>query len=305
MKKYQKIFIGIILLSLVFGFTGVKIAKAITIEEIKSQIAVILAKIGEIQKQLDEIKKSESTAAKSIALVSPIGGEKWEVGKSYDIKWNAAGYSSGSNVQIKILDGRFEGDSYKGEMTIANTMNSGVYSWKIPDLLNNNELLGSLYKISASIGEENNKLSDVSNNYFTITKPGFSYSPYFNIIFPQGTEILESGKTYTIKWDYPGSGDYKVNIVLMKNSSIYRNIAISISNTSYYNWTITHDLPGTNYGISISVYDNNWNLTAFKSSSNNIIITQGTISKNIEQQLASISKAIVDLLSKAKELIIK
>ncbi len=98
MKKYQKLFIGVILLFFVFGFVNIKIAKAITIEEIKSQITTILAKIAEIQKQIDELKKEEESTTKSITLISPNGGEKWEVGKTYNIKWNASGFSSDSEV---------------------------------------------------------------------------------------------------------------------------------------------------------------------------------------------------------------
>ncbi len=304
MKLYKKIFIGIILSFLLFGLIGFKTARAITIDEIKSQIAAILAKISEIQKQLDELVKNEAAnAAKSITLVSPSGGEKWETGKTYDIKWNTTGYLSDSDVQIKISNGKFEGDPYKGEMAVANVKNNGIYIWKIPELLNGNELLGSLYKISVSTGEENNKLSSVSNNYFSIIETGLQY-PSLNIISPKEGEVLEAGKTYTIKWDYPNSQNYRINIVLRKGSANnYGTIITDLINASSYNWNVSQDLIGTGYGILISAYDESGNLIGFGSGINNITIIRETASKNIENQLGSISQAIFDLLRRAKELI--
>ena len=233
-------------------------------------------KIAEIQKQLDElIEKETKIAPKSVALASPIGGEKWEVGKTYDIKWNTTGYSSDSNVQIKLLDTRYEGNSTKSETTIINTTNNGVYSWEIPDLLNGNRLWGSLYKISVSIEEGSDKLSDVSDSYFSITTSEYSY---LNVIFPNGGETLKVEETYTIKWDSPGWEGYKVDITLKQNllaPLAPRSIASRITNNSYYDWEIPQNIPaGGYYRISVRIYDNYGNLVAYNQSSNNFSIAR-------------------------------
>lgn len=303
MKKYQKLLIGIVLLFFIFGFVNIKTVKAMTIEEIKAQIVVMLEKIAKIQKQLDELIKNEATQkSKSIAIAFPNGGEKWEVGKTYDIKWNITGYSSDSSVQIKLLDERYDQSSNASEIVITNTTNSGIYSWKIPDLLNGYELYGSLYKIMVYIGEGNDKKSDTSDNYFIITKPMF---PYLNVISPNGGESWEAGKSYTIKWDSLGLENYKVHIALERQNITQLIINQDVPNNSYYNWNVPQSLWGSDYKVSISIRDNQWSLMAQDSSNNIFSIVQGTIGSKIKLQLASISDFILDLFKKIKESIIK
>lgn len=284
---------------LLLAFVAVKSAKAITIEDIKIQITAMISQIAEIQKQIDELVKSEQPIEpKSILVSSPVGGEKWEVGESYGIKWSTANYSPNDKVEIKLLNMRYEGDSYnQAETSITTADNSGTYNWKIPETLNNKELLGSLYKISVSTGES----SDSSDNYFTITKPGFYFSPYVEIVFPKGTEVLETGKTYNIRWDYPSSQDYKVDITLSKSFTTYRTLAKGLSNASQYSWTIPQDISGSNYGISIDIYDKDGNLMGHKSTGNNIYIILKIAKSDLERQLASISEIISNLLSKTKD----
>jgi len=277
MKKYQKIIAITFLLFFAFTFVGVKKAKAITLEEIKAQITIILAKIAEIQKQIDELKKEEKSAApKSITLTSPQGMEKWEVGKTYNIKWDITGYSSDSKVQIKLLNERYDQNSSASEIVITDITNNGLYIWKIPDLLNGYELYGSLYKIAVSVGEGTDKKSDTSDNYFIITKTMY---PYLNVISPNGGEALETGKIYKILWDTLGLEDYKVKIVLEQN--LQNNfipqliIAQDIPNNSYYNWEVPKSLFGNNYRILISIRDNQWNLMAEDLSNNDFSIFWG------------------------------
>ena len=282
---------------LLLVFAAANSVKAISIEDIKIQIIAMISQISEIQKQIDELKKSEQPAEQSSILVSsPVGGEKWQAEKSYDIKWTTANYSPNAKVEIKLSNAK-NGE----EVVLINTFNTGSYIWKIPVTLNNKELLGSLYKISVSIEEGNNKSSDSSDNYFTISKPGFNFSPYVDIVFPKGTEVLETGKTYTIQWDYPSLEDYKVDVNLLENGNFYRNLAKDLSNASEYGWTIPQNLVGPRYGISITIHDKNGDLVGYKSTSNQIYISLRMAKNDLQSQLASISEIISNLAGKIKE----
>jgi len=279
MKKYKKLLIGTVLLILIFGFVGVKEVQAITIEErnriieeIRTQIVTMLAKLAEIQRQLNElIEREKASAIKLIVLTAPNGGEKWEVGRTYDIKWNSSGYPSDSKVKIELIDERYDQNSLAYELNITETNNSGVYSWKVPDLLQGFSLYGSLYKIAVSIEKEGEEKSDTTDNYFIIAQ---AIPSYLNIIFPNGGEVLQVGKTYTIKWDSLGMETYKVSIILKKSDIIHLIIAENIPNNSFYNWKVSQGLFGSDYKMLINIYDNNGNLMAWDSSNYNFTIIQ-------------------------------
>jgi len=304
MRIKQKIFISIVLIA-ALSFIGAK-TQAISLDDIKSQITIILAQIAELQRQLDALRQTEYMAAdqpKSLVVASPAGSEKWETGNSYDIKWDSTGYSSNATAKIQLLDARYPDDPSKNTMNIVTTGNSGTYSWQVPQLLNNNELLGSLYKISVSLEENGNKLSAETPGYFTLTDEGFAYSPYFNIIAPKEGTILQGGQTFRILWDYPNPRNYKIKITLKKDLiGNYREIASDISDRSYYDWTVPKDLAGVGYGITINAYDNEGNPTFYKSTNTTITITQ-LWSVNIKNQLAAISSAISSILENIKGLI--
>lgn len=279
MKKYQKILICALLLFFIFGFINIKTAKAISIEdkariieEIKAQLVIIIDKITEIQRQLNELIESEETGTiKSITLISPNGEEKWETGKTYDIKWNSSGYPSDSKVQIKLLDERYSQILEQSELNIIETANSGLYNWKIPDALNGHPLYGSLYKIAVYIGEGNEKKSDESDSYFIVSA---AVPFYLNMVSPNGGEILKVGEIYTIKWDSLGTENYKASIVLTKSDRVHLTIAEKVPNNSFYNWEISQGLYGSDYKILINIYGSSGNLVVWDSSNYNFTITQ-------------------------------
>lgn len=296
MKKSQKIIIGIILILFLASFGAVKTAKAATIEDIKAQIVILLAKIAEIQKQLDELIKSESGAEKSIALVSPNGGEIWQNGGIYEIKWTSSGYSSDEKVKIAILDGRRQTTSVDYELDVADTTNSGLYSWTIPLKSEGFALYGGLYKIIVYIGEGASQKSAVSQSYFTISLP---VPAYLNLISPNGGEILQTGTSYTIKWDSLGMENYKIKIILKSNEIVYAVIADNIiPNRNFYEWTISQNLYGSGYKIQIEAYNEYGSLVGQAVSNNNFTIIQKVSMEKLKSQLASIG-AIIDSLKNA------
>ncbi len=302
MKKSQKVIIGAILILFVAFFAGPKTARSITIEEIKSQIAVLLVKIAEIQKQLNELIKSETpTVEKSVALISPNGGEIWQNGGTYEIKWASSGYSSAEKVKIAILDDRKQTTSVGYELDVADTANSGFYSWAIPTKLGDFALYGGLYKIVVYIGEGNDKKSAISQSYFTISLP---VPAYLNLVSPNGGEILQAGSPYTIKWDSLGMETYKVNITLKTFEQNYVTIASNIPNKNFYEWTVPQNLYGSGYKILIEAYNDYGTLIVQSVSNNNFtVIQKTTLLEKIKNQLASVGAMLNNLKQTIIELI--
>lgn len=269
--RYKKILTFLFLVLFVSGFVSIQMANAMTLDEIKIQIDAIAikikqlqidlltAKIKELQKQLDILIKNEPTTStstvKSIAIISP-NDETWAAGKTYDIKWESSGYSSETNVQIRLTDDRYDKILPRSNLKIADTTNSGIYSWKVPDLLESYPLYGSLYKIVIDINDGSDEKSDTSN-YFTISQ---AIPSYLNLISPMDGEILKTGENYIIKWDSLGMENYKINITLQKANSSYTTIANNIDNNSFYEWKVNLGLFGSDYKILIEAYDNNGTL---------------------------------------------
>jgi len=270
MKKYQKIIILAILIFFAFGFLNIRAARAITLEEIKIQLAIILEKIAEIQKQLNELIEQQTAQTPKSITLKLAEGEKWEVDGTYDIKWESTGYASDEKVKIKLLDERYDESSDAYELGVTETTNSGSCGWTIPTLLEGKELYGSLYRIAVYIGEGENEKSDISGSYLKINKPMF---PYINVIYPDGHEFLTIGKSYTIKWDSLGWENYNVKISLKRDNIVRLVIADNIPNNGYYDWEVPGIVQGARYKVTIDIYDFTGYLLATNSSDNYFTIT--------------------------------
>lgn len=112
---------------------------------------------------------------KSITVISPNGGEKWVQGKTYPIRWESDGVEE---VDIYLLtydaQGNYVAMTTGGSYPIASNVNSenGSYSWFISTEVAFEDF--AYHKVSivakdVEIGEIH--LSDMSDNYFSITKP--------------------------------------------------------------------------------------------------------------------------------------
>lgn len=101
-----------------------------------------------------------------ITVLSPNGGETWEIGKSYTILWKTTGLGSDTQVSI-ILEGvgtagPREGEAYR---LIANVSNTGRYNWTVPvDIF---KTPNNTYKILI-YNYENSDIQDRSNAPFSI-----------------------------------------------------------------------------------------------------------------------------------------
>lgn len=131
-------------------------------------IALIVTDKGGISATLGSRAVTVSNAgAPTITVISPNGGEVWEVGKTYQIRWDATNYSTNAKVVIGL-------DVTPNSVTeIGSTVNSGSFSYTVPESLGGVKLSGSTYKVLVSVYNSNtqNYDGDRSNAPFTIQPP--------------------------------------------------------------------------------------------------------------------------------------
>lgn len=173
-----------------------------------------------------------------ITTNSPIGGESFALGNSYNITWSSVG-AAGDYVDIDLYRaGRLD-------RSIGVTVNNdGSYNWYI-EPNDPNLVLGTGYRVK--IKSTSQSCYDYSKSHFSIIEPGIT------IVSPDGGEFLQRGILYKIKWNSAGSiGDY-VNIDLYKADSWDRNIDSSVDNNGSYDWSIPLNVePGSDYTIKIT-----------------------------------------------------
>ena len=94
-----------------------------------------------------------------VSLIDPNGGyQKWKARKKYVIEWNPG--NAGTYVKIQLFK---KGKHYR--WITKKTRNDGKHAWRVPSNIANS----SAYKIKIT-SSKNKKLTDSSDNNFTITK---------------------------------------------------------------------------------------------------------------------------------------
>jgi len=122
--------------------------------------------------------------AVGIVLNVPVGGEVWQVNRSYDITWGASGIGT---IKIEL----FKGAPLHTTIT-ESTPNDGKYTWKVPGT----QTLAGDYKIKVTAADPGVTASDMSRGPFTIT--AYKNTP---------ADFDGDGQT-DILWRYYGSGGY-------------------------------------------------------------------------------------------------
>jgi hypothetical protein len=94
--------------------------------------------------------------AAAIALISPNGGELWQVKRSYNITWRSTGID---NVRIEL----YKETEPETVISTGTPAGNGKYTWTIPA----NQPQGANYKIKISGVEVG--ISDTGDKFFSIT----------------------------------------------------------------------------------------------------------------------------------------
>ena len=190
---------------------------------------------------------SQPTA--SITVLSPNGGEKWQVGQTYNITWNAVGIGSDS-VAINLINtstGQQYGITSKAPINLPYGLGSS-YAWTIPNTIPS----GSNYKIAVGYGT-----TDLSDSTFSIAAP--TTQPSVTVTSPNGGEVWKIGETKIMTWTTQGTIP-SVNLLLVSSNSV-AIIAERISNAGQYTWTVSNSMIAGSYVFRVfaadgsSIYD--------------------------------------------------
>lgn len=241
-----------------YTFTDVITEQDVDLKNIKS--VIILTDVNNLVDESNETNNDLVKIIPNITVLSPNGGERWQVGSKHKISWSADGLAF---VSLAIAD------YSSGEViTIKNRVRAelGYYYWTIP----NSFKPDSLYMIRVWDGQKylDNAIIDESDYYFEIIgdKP-------LAVLSPNGGERWQIGGTYQIEWNKGRYGD-KILIALW-SSEWDADVPIVITetaNTGYYSWTIPYSLlgttitPGRNYKIYIESgngLENDWSNNYF------------------------------------------
>lgn len=221
-----------------------------------------------------------STNTQSVNITSPNGGETWQIGQTYPINWTTTGYSADTMMQISLWDTRYGYDT-----VIAKTANTGSYNFTVPSSLTSGSSLGgSTYKIRVQVYSsafQEGITTDSSNSTFNIVAAN-NTTPSITVLSPNGGEVWEIGKTYSIKWNALGfSNADSVTIDIYKgnyNAEVlsFRNI---LPGQGYYPVVIDPIIENNfwqsgrnDYWIQVLLIDSGNNILA-KSKSNTFSVT--------------------------------
>jgi len=180
-----------------------------------------------------------------VQVLSPNGGEQWQIGNTYPITWVSAMLSG--SFEVALMRGTDPVPALVIEPSFPGIMQ---LNWTIPATV----LPGHNYKIRVRIPTTTGTF-DLSDGYFSIMGDIIPPVSPLNITSPNGGEIWVKGTMQTITWTDLDT-DGTVNIFLMRlhnNQTSRRIIARDVPNTGSFNWRVPRVVPvGRGYKIAIS-----------------------------------------------------
>ena len=172
----------------------------------------------------------------SIKVLYPNGGEIWEKGKQYTIRWESKGGSG--NVKIMLKWGHGSGGWYK---VSESAVNSGSYNYTVPKTGIGQE--GGQFKIYIITSDES--IKDASDRPFsietraTLAKDVPKALPMIKVIYPNGGETWVTGSKYTVKWTSQAlGGNVKIMLKWGTGSEGWYPLTDSTPNTGSYQYKI-------------------------------------------------------------------
>lgn len=184
-----------------------------------------------------------------IIVTSPVGGEKWEGGKTKTITWV-------DNVStLHVYQSSNGGSSWSRITGYYGTSGTSI-NWSVPNAP------GTTYRVK--VEDRNNSCKyDISDSNFTVTAP----TPYINVTSPNGNSIYPF-QNYSIRWN---SGYLTSSFVKIEYSTdtlkSWKVVTSVTNNTGSYTWNVPKEISDSCY-IRVSEYNNptvaDTNNTAFK-----------------------------------------
>jgi len=183
----------------------------------------------------------DASASPSINIIFPKPTDTLIAGKTYTVKWESRNLTGNT---IKILESGGKPVTY-----LPSTATS--YDWTIPSDYAKNEASISIGSIAS-----NGKYEALNTVIVNVTKE--TSTPYINIIFPNPTDTLIAGKTYTVKWESRNLTGNTIQLVTSGPNGGGVATYLPITATSY-NWTVPIDYANNKASISIDSVGSNVN----------------------------------------------
>lgn len=172
-----------------------------------------------------------------VVVLSPNGGESYEVGTTTTISWISDPTVNRYRVYYSVNDGATW-------ISLTNTY-SKFYNWTIPDNVSD------VCQIKVA-DYDNACVYDVSNATFAITPP----SPYINVNYPNSTSTLYIGRSANITWSSEYLTSSFVTIEYSTDAGTSWNIIMSVTeNDGSHSWEIP-ETPSTECLVRVSEFEN-------------------------------------------------
>jgi hypothetical protein len=173
--------------------------------------------------------------ASFITVVSPNGGEFWQVSSVHDITWTSGGTSGTVRIDYSTDNGS------AWTTVIASTPDDGTHPWTVP----NTPSINCLIRVADTDGNP----TDQSNAVFTISQASF-----ITVVSPNGGEFWQGVIVHNIIWTSSGtSGTVKIDYSTDKGSN-WTTVIASTPDDGTHSWTVPNT-PSTNCLIRIADTD--------------------------------------------------
>ncbi|MCE1189823.1 MAG: hypothetical protein LWX56_11870, partial [Ignavibacteria bacterium] len=176
-----------------------------------------------------------------LTLTQPNGNERILAGSTFEIRWTSSSKNNKdfSNVKIELTT-----DAGSSWSTLApSAANTGLYQWNPVPSVSSTQC-----KIRVSEATTGTP-TDVSDTTFTI----YTQIPQtISLTTPNGGEVLDGGKSFSIKWT--STGVSSVNIDYSTNSGVSWNTVVhGTESNGLYLWNPIPNISSTN--CKIRIYD--------------------------------------------------
>jgi hypothetical protein len=188
-----------------------------------AQIKITSVSVPAVSDTSDADFTITGTAAPTITVTAPNGGENWNVGSAQTITWTSVTLTAANTVKIEVS--RDSGATWT--TVIASTPNDGTYSWKVTGPGATTAQIRITGATTAT-----SMATDTSDADFTIVQT-------ITVTAPNGAESWTAGTTQTITWTSVGvTGNVKIE-VSRDSGATWTTILASTPNDGTQTWKVT------------------------------------------------------------------
>ena len=156
----------------------------------------------------------------SFQITSPVGGEQWQIGKSYNVTWTAS-----SNISTVSLEYSLDNGTTWNSFAANITASLGTYSWLIP----------------SGTASSQAKVRILDDNSSLVSAGGVFTISDLQLVSPAGSEFWTNGNLYNITWTASQITNVKIEYS-PDNGASWETLSNSETATNgSYGWNI----PGT------------------------------------------------------------